>query len=60
VVAVIAVLLVIFTPVAGVPPKLTVAPARNPVPAMLITVPPAVVPDTGETVLTVGAGLGAV
>ncbi len=56
VVAVMVVLLVTPTPVAGVPPKLTVAPARKPVPVMVTGVPPAVVPDTGEIELTVGAG----
>ena len=55
-VAVMVVLFVTPTPVAGVPPKLTVAPARKPVPVMVTGVPPAVVPDTGEIELTVGAG----
>ena len=34
------VLLTTVTPVAGVPPKLTVAPARKPVPVMVTAVPP--------------------
>ena len=56
-VAVIDVLLTTVTPVAAVPPRLTVAPARKPVPVMVTGVPPAVVPEAGETPLTVGAGL---
>ena len=56
--AVIEVLLTTVTPVAAVPPRLTVAPAKKPVPVMLTVVPPAVVPEAGEMVLTVGAGLG--
>ena len=57
VVAVIVVLLTTVTPVAAVPPRLTVAPARNPVPVMLTAVPPVVVPEVGEIDVTVGAGL---
>jgi hypothetical protein len=49
------VLLLTLTPVAGVPPNFTVAPVRKPVPVMVTGVPPAVVPDTGEIELTVGA-----
>ena len=45
------------TPVAAVPPKLTVAPDKKPVPVIVTAVPPAVVPETGEIALTVGAGL---
>jgi hypothetical protein len=56
VVAVIVVLLVTLTPVAAVPPKVTVAPAVKPVPVIVMGVPPAVVPDTGE--IEVGAGGG--
>ena len=56
VVAVIVVLLLTLTPVADVPPNFTVAPARKPVPVMVTDVPPAVVPETGEIELTVGAG----
>jgi hypothetical protein len=56
VVAVMVVLLPTLTPVAAIPPKLTVAPARNPVPVIVTGVPPAVVPDPGVIELTVGAG----
>ena len=56
VVAVIELPLTTFTPVAAVPPKLTVAPDKNPVPAMVTEVPPALDPAFGETELTVGAG----
>ena len=42
VVAVIEVALATVTFVAAVPPKLTVAPARKPVPVMVTAVPPAV------------------
>ncbi len=52
----IVVLLLTLTPVADVPPNFTVAPVRKPVPVMVTDVPPAVVPDTGEIELTVGAG----
>ena len=45
-----------FTPVAAVPPKLTVAPVKKPVPEMVTAVPPAVPPVLGETPVTVGAG----
>jgi hypothetical protein len=47
-----------FTPVAAVPPMVTVAPAKKPVPLMVTAVPPTVVPEVGETPVTVGAGLG--
>ena len=57
VVAVIVVLLTTVTPVAAVPPRLTVAPPRKPVPVMLTAVPPAVVPEVGEIEVTVGTGL---
>lgn len=55
-VAVIEVLLATFTPVAAVPPRLTVAPDRKPVPVMVTTVPPDPEPLVGEIELTVGAG----
>ncbi len=42
------------TSVAGLPPKLTVAPDTNPEPPMVTTVPPAVGPLAGLTELTVG------
>jgi hypothetical protein len=57
VVAVIDALLTSVTPVAGVPPKLTVAPARKPVPAIVTLVPPLVVPVLGVIEATWGAGL---
>ena len=46
-----------MTPVAAVPPTLTVAPARNPVPVMVTAVPPLIVPEFGEMEVTVGAGV---
>ena len=55
--AVIDVLFITVTPVAGVPPRLNVVPAWNPVPVMVTAVPPAAVPDPGEIPLSVGAGL---
>lgn len=54
------VLLTAVTPVAGVPPRVTVAPAWNPVPVMVTAVPPAAVPDEGEIPVSIGAGLDAV
>jgi hypothetical protein len=60
VVAVIDVALTTTTPVAGVPPRLTVALGRKPVPVMVTGVPPVVGPLVGKIVLTVGAGLTAV
>src|SRR5881394_1053069 len=56
VVAVIVVAFTTVTPVALVPPTLTVAPALNPVPLIVIAVPPTVDPDGGATPVTVGAG----
>jgi hypothetical protein len=56
VVAVIDVLLTTVTPVAAVPPRLTVAPATNPVPVIVTAVPPLADPELGEIVVTVGAG----
>jgi hypothetical protein len=47
-----------FTFVAAVPPMVTVAPDKKPVPVIVTAVPPAVVPDAGEIPLTVGAGFG--
>jgi hypothetical protein len=44
------------TPVAAVPPTLTVAPERKFVPLIVIAVPPAVGPDVGATLVIVGAG----
>jgi len=60
IVAVIEVLLTTVTPVAAVPPKLTVAPERNPVPLIVTGVPPFTVPEAGLIAVTVGAGLGEV
>ena len=57
VVAVIDVLLVTFTPVAAVPPRLTLAPARKPAPVRVTEVPPFVVPVLGVIEASVGAGL---
>ena len=57
VVAVIDVLLTTVTPVAAVPPKLTVAPAKKFVPVIVTPVPPAVGPVLGAIEVTVGAGL---
>jgi hypothetical protein len=60
VVAVIDVGLTTTTPVAGAPPRLTVALGRKPVPVIVTGVPPVVGPLVGAIVLTVGAGLTAV
>ena len=57
VVAVMEVPLARFTLVATAPPKVTVAPARKPVPIIVTAVPPDVVPDAGAKAVTVGAGL---
>src|SRR6202040_3089797 len=56
--AVIVVLFPPVTPVAALPPMLTVAPAANPVPVIVMLVPPPVDPDVGVTFVTVGAGAG--
>ena len=56
VVAVIEVLFTTVIPVAAVPPRLTVAPVRKPVPVIVTAVPPLVLPEDGETLVTVGAG----
>jgi hypothetical protein len=42
--------------VQALPPTVAVAPARKPVPAMVIGVPPAADPDDGDIDVTVGAG----
>ena len=60
VVAVMLVLLTTFTLVAALPPTLTAAPAAKFVPVIVTAVPPVVGPDTGATLLTVGAGAGTV
>ena len=44
------------TPVAWVPPKVTVAPDTKLAPVMVTLVPPAAVPLFGDTLVTVGAG----
>src|ERR1700741_4148724 len=57
--AVVAVIVFAFTtatPVAAVPPRVTLAPATNPVPVIATDVPPADGPDVGLTPVTVGAG----
>jgi hypothetical protein len=54
---VIDVLLTTVTPVATVPPKFTVDPARKPVPVMLTAIPPLLGPEFGEIAVTVGVGL---
>jgi hypothetical protein len=56
--AVIEVPLTTFTPVAALPPKLTVTPVKNPVPVMVTAVPPAGRPLAVETDVTVGAVFG--
>jgi hypothetical protein len=47
-----------LTFVAALPPKLTVAPAKNPVPVIVTEVLPAVVPVSGDTEEMVGGGAG--
>src|SRR5438876_7403255 len=54
VVAVIWVALTTLTPVAALPPTVTVAVASKPLPVMVIAVPPAAGPEVGLTALTVG------
>jgi len=56
--AVIDVLFTTATFEAALPPMETVAPDWNPVPLIVIEVPPTVGPDAGESVLTVGVGVG--
>lgn len=46
-----------FTLVAVPPPNVTLAPAKNPVPVIVTGVPPAVAPELGDIVLTVGGEL---
>ena len=52
----IVVALTTLTPVAALPPTVTVAPAAKFVPVIVTAVPPAVGPDAGATPLTAGAG----
>src|SRR5271157_2404244 len=52
-------------PVAAVLPNITwltspSLPSEKPLPVIVTTVPPRVVPDAGETLMTVGSGVGAV
>src|SRR5204862_1748050 len=56
VVAVIVVALVTVTAAAAVPPTVTVAPLTKFVPVIVTPVPPAVAPDGGAMLVTVGAG----
>src|SRR3989442_1657961 len=56
VVALICVALTKLTPVAAVPPTVTVAVVSKFVPLIVIAMPPAVEPDVGLTPVTVGAG----
>ena len=44
------------TPVAAVPPKVTVAPDWKSVPVMVTAVPPASGPPMGSTLVTAGGG----
>ena len=60
VLAVMVVLLTTVTFVAAVPPRVTVAPFRKPVPVMVTAVPPVVSPELGEIDETLGAGFGTV
>src|SRR5439155_921443 len=60
VVAVIVELFTTLTPVAALPPTLTVAPVTKLAPVIVTAVPPVVGPEEGATVLTVGAGADAV
>ena len=46
-----------MTPVAGVPPKVTVVAPMKSVPVIVTVVPPAAGPAPGETPLTVGAAV---
>jgi hypothetical protein len=56
VVAVIEVVLTTLIPVTAVPPTVTVAPPIKFAPVMVILIPPAVVPELGEILTTVGPG----
>jgi hypothetical protein len=53
---VIDVLLTTVAAVAAVPPSITVAPAKKPVPVIVTAVPPLAVPVLGVIEVTVGAG----
>jgi hypothetical protein len=54
IVALIVVELVTLTPVAALPPMVTVAPVTKLVPVMVTLVPPAVGPEGGDIAVTVG------
>jgi hypothetical protein len=45
------------TEAAAIPPKVTVAPSSNPLPAIVTVVPPVTGPELGETLLTVGGAV---
>jgi hypothetical protein len=55
--AVMEVLFATLTLLAAVPPRLTVAPDRKPVPVMVTLVPPPAGPELGAIEFTFGAGL---
>ena len=57
-VAVIELLLATTTLVAAAPPSCTVAPAENPLPVMIIEVPPLADPEPGVTAVNTGGGCG--
>src|ERR1700732_1925167 len=57
VVAVIALAFATATFVPAIPPNVTVAPARKPVPVIFTEVPPLAVPELGEMPLTANAGV---
>jgi hypothetical protein len=57
VLATIELLFTAVTPVAAVPPKLTVAPAKKFVPVIVTPVPPPAGPVLGTITVSVGAGL---
>jgi hypothetical protein len=58
VVAVILLALTKATPVASIPPTVTVAPSTNPVPVIVMAVPPLVPPVSGEAPVILGAAPG--
>ena len=52
-----AIVVAVMAPTAALaPPMVTLAPAKNPVPVIVIDVPPEVLPDAGLTEVMVGAG----
>ena len=54
------VLLTTATPVAAVPPMVTVGPTPNPVPVTVTAVPPVTGPEPGVTLVTVTVAVGGV